>query len=64
MKLDDIKNEGDIITYIEGCINDLESGISTKDETHWAIIHLISWVVQKDRKNQIDKLETMLKEKA
>lgn len=33
MKVEDIKAIEDANRYVEGCINDFEQGISTKDET-------------------------------
>ena len=33
MKSEDINTAEDCLIYIEGCLNDFESGISTKEET-------------------------------
>jgi hypothetical protein len=33
MKAEDIKTIEDAENYVEGCINDFEAGISTKEET-------------------------------
>ena len=41
MKVENVKTADDIERYIEGCINDFESGISDKDETTIAIAELV-----------------------
>jgi len=33
MKVDDIRTIEDAQRYVEGCLNDLENGITTKEET-------------------------------
>ena len=60
MKLEDIKDEHGIIDYIDGCLNDMEGGVSDKDETSWNLILLIEWVVKKDRRKQIDDLKKVI----
>ena len=50
MKLENIRSEEDIIAYIEGCLNDLEFGISDKDDTILAISDLVVWAVKQERK--------------
>jgi len=42
MKLEQIVTANDIERYIEGCLNDFEMGISSKEET---LIHLAELVV-------------------
>lgn len=46
MKLEDVKTAKDIVNYIEGCVNDLEAGISTNTETIVFIAELVGHVSQ------------------
>lgn len=45
--LEQIKTDDDLLDYIEGCLNDLEAGISTKDETHRHLADLVLFVAKK-----------------
>ena len=51
LKLSDIKSEKIVLQYVEGILNDMEAGLSTKEETEGLIIDLIVHVVKLDRKN-------------
>lgn len=54
MTLENIKSEQDVCSFIESCLNDFESGISTKEETdknlHALILKLLT--SQRNRLNQ------------
>ena len=41
MKVENVKTPNDIESYIEGCINDFEVGISEKDETIYYLAELV-----------------------
>jgi hypothetical protein len=47
MKVEDIKTFSDARRYIEGCINDYEAGISTKEETIKFIGDYTIYIVKK-----------------
>lgn len=51
MTLEDIKSEEMVAQYIEGCLNDFESCIATKQETELHIHRLIIYLIKLDRKN-------------
>jgi len=42
MKLENINSADDIERYVEGCINDFETGISNKDETIVNLCELVA----------------------
>jgi hypothetical protein len=44
MNIDQIKTTADIEIYIEGCLNDFETGISTKSETMTNLCELVGHV--------------------
>ena len=46
MKAEEIKSVDDISLYIEGCLNDLEGGISTKEETDKYLHELVTRVTE------------------
>lgn len=50
MEVDQIRTADDVERYIEGCLNDFEAGVSTKEET----LHILpSWwrtYIRKQRK--------------
>ena len=50
MKLSDITSEEMVAQYIEGCLNDMEAGISTKQETELHLHRLIIYLIKLDRK--------------
>lgn len=41
MKAEDVNSEDGILIFIEGCLNDFESGVSTKKETMDNILDLL-----------------------
>ena len=41
MKVEQIRTADDVERYIDGCLNDFEAGVSTKDET---LVHLAELV--------------------
>lgn len=41
MNLQDVKKPEDILNFIEGCLNDMEAGVSAKQETMGNILDLI-----------------------
>lgn len=49
MELTDIKSEEGVARYIEGCMNDLEAGVSTKKETELLLHRLIVYLIKLDR---------------
>ena len=44
MKIDQITTTADIENFIEGCLNDFETGISTKSETMTSLCELVGHV--------------------
>lgn len=60
MKLEEIKCEADILAYIRGTLNDFDGTTVSRNDAEWAIIHLISWAVLRDRENRL-KLEDINK---
>ena len=46
MKVEEIKKASDAFIYIEGCLNDFESAISTKEETLGLLVDLVIHVVE------------------
>ena len=56
MKVEDIKTIADMQRYCEGCINDFEAGVSTKEETMKAFeeytFHLIELTANKVSKSE------------
>lgn len=42
MKAEDVDSEEKILAYLEGCLNDFESGISNKQETMSNILDLLN----------------------
>ncbi len=48
MKIDQIKTTADIENFIEGCLNDFETGISDKSETMANLRELVGHVYTKD----------------
>ena len=55
LKIEDIKTVSDMQRFVEGCINDLDAGVATKEET---VNHLkdytmkvITLIVENVRKN-------------
>lgn len=62
MQLSDIKDERGIIRYIEGCINDLDAGIATKDETVDHVINLIIFLVKKKERILLNEVEKVIKQ--
>jgi len=53
LTLESIRSEEQVAQYIEGCINDFETGISTKVETENHIHRLIIYLIKLDRVNQM-----------
>lgn len=47
MKAEDINSYDDIYIYLEGCLNDFKSGISTNEETIGYIIDLVTHIIKK-----------------
>ena len=47
MNVEQIRTAGDVERYIEGCLNDYEEGISTKDETVVNLAELVAHVYVK-----------------
>lgn len=58
MKIEDIKSEEDVNTYIEGCLNDFENGVIDKPDASLLLTKLIISLVKRDRFNQL-KLKTI-----
>ena len=50
MKLQQIKSNEDILHYIEGCTNDLLTGVSTKEEISNNLLELVLHVAELARK--------------
>jgi hypothetical protein len=46
MKVEEIKTAEDILRFIEGCMNDFESGVSSKEETMCLLADLVAHVAQ------------------
>jgi len=59
MKLEDIQSEEMVAQYIEGCINDLDAGISTKVETSNLIMGLVIHMIKLDRRNKWRSVDKM-----
>ena len=61
MKVEDIKTISDAQRYVEGCLNDYESGLSTKEETlHYLgeyTMHLMGLFYTKFKENETRKPE-------
>jgi len=49
MKLTDIQSTDDVVNFIEGCLNDFESNLSSKNETIGNIAELIAYCVAKSK---------------
>jgi len=49
MTPDQIRTPQDLETYVEGCINDYEAGISTKEETIVNIMECIAIIIKTAR---------------
>jgi len=45
MDAKDIKSVDDVSNYIEGCLNDFDEGLSTKDETNKYLHELVAKVI-------------------
>lgn len=58
MTLEDIKSEEDVARFIEGCLNDFESGIATKKETELWIHRLVVFMIKLGQKKIADKAFT------
>jgi len=58
MKVEDIKDESMVIQYIEGCLNDMEYGIASKQETDIHINKLIIYLIKLDRKRREKLIES------
>ena len=52
MKVENVSTPDDIERYIEGCINDLQAGISTKDETIVNLAELVAHVYMAAKKGK------------
>ena len=52
MELKNIKTEDDFINYIEGCLNDMEYGVSSKNETVGHMVSLFLHMINKDREKR------------
>lgn len=46
MKLTDIKSNEDILSFIECCLNDYESGVSSKKETITNVVDLLLYIAK------------------
>ena len=55
MKVENVKTADDLERYIEGCINDFESGLSDKDETIIAIAELVVHIYKLALKERDEK---------
>ena len=55
MKIDQIKTTADIENYIEGCLNDFETGISDKSETMTNLCELVGHVYAKAKVSEATK---------
>lgn len=53
MKVEQIKTPDDIERYIEGCLNDFEAAISTKDETIVLLAKLVVYIYKAAKKDQL-----------
>jgi hypothetical protein len=53
MVVEDIKSEEDVLEYIQGCLYDYRDGEVSQNDTEWAMINLIIYLVKKDRENQL-----------
>jgi hypothetical protein len=51
MKLEDIQSEEDILEYIQGTLNDYDAQLTYRNDTEWAFVNLIIFLVKKDRQN-------------
>ena len=47
MEVNKIRTAGDVERYIEGCLNDYEAGVSTKEETLVYLTELVAHVYVK-----------------
>lgn len=47
MNVNEINSSEDILNFIEGCLNDFETGVSSKNETSGNIIDLIAYLTKK-----------------
>ena len=47
MKVEQIRTADDVERYIDGCLNDYEAGVSTKDETVVNLVELVAHVYMK-----------------
>jgi hypothetical protein len=52
MKVEQVKTPDDIERYIEGCLNDFETAISTKDETVVFLAELVVHIYKEAKKEQ------------
>jgi len=53
MKVEQIKTPDDIEIYIEGCLNDFETAISTKGETVVFLAELVVHIYKEAKKEQL-----------
>ena len=60
MEITDIKSEEMVSQYIEGCLNDLEAGISTKKETELLLHRLIVYLIKLDRTKRSIENDTQI----
>ena len=47
MKVEQIRTADDVERYIDGCLNDFEAGVSTKEETAIHLAELVAHVYTK-----------------
>lgn len=47
MEVNQIRTADDVERYIEGCLNDYEAGVSTKEETLVYLAELVAYVYEK-----------------
>jgi hypothetical protein len=56
MKVENIRTADDVERYIEGCLNDFEAAISTKEETLVNIAELVVYVYNKAKEEILRKV--------
>ena len=49
MNIESIRSEEQLFDFVEGCLNDFESGLSTKEETMNGFIELLAHVASLNR---------------
>lgn len=52
MKVEQITSEEMVLQYVEGCLNDFEAGLTSKDDTASAMIELIVHLIKLDINNK------------